>query len=208
MNEMMLISIWVAAVVLSVLVALLRSYTKAIASLLVFMLVLSVVPLSEHEYTSGLLKVAVGIALSLILFYAVRKIAQGISMQKFGLGSSMAGIVVSIIVAILIASKAGYILNIAKDGTIEISMGMEIFALSIAVIASFILATQNDLLKIAMGVVLLENAGSMLLHSMTFEIVVEVISIFIVAIFAWLAIKNKEEFGTVDAKKLTPLGGS
>jgi len=207
MNEIATI-LGIAAVVLSVLVALLKSYKKAIAALLVFIIALSAVPLMESEYTAGLLKVIVGIVISAILFYAVKKIAQEVSAQKFGIAFGIAGIVASVAVAIFIASRAGYILSITNDGTVEISMGVGLFALGVAAIASFILATQNDLLKIAMGVVLLENAGSMFLHSLTFEIVVEVISIFIVAIFAWLAIKNKEEFGTVDAKKLTPLGGA
>jgi hypothetical protein len=190
--------VWVA---LAVLIVILKD-KRATLALLAMNLAIAAFLLIQSDLVGALTKATLGIASPVIILVALARTKQ--PERKFD--------VPQLIVASLVTLALSYIVAFSVRSQLPGGRITEsYFLIMLFGIAFLVILSQKSLMKLLLGILILENIGTLLLawgeNAALFTIVEEVFIVLIAFTIAFIAVKGFAEYGTIDASKMTQLRG-
>lgn len=190
--------IWVVCTVLIVIL----NDKRATLALLALNLTIAAFFLIESDLTGALAKATLGIASPVLILVALARTKQ--PQRKFG--------TLLLILAALVTLALSYAVAFAvrsqfPDGRITESY----FLIALFGMAFLVIVSQKSLMKLLLGILILEDIGTLLLawgqNAALFTVVEEVFIVLITFTIAFIAVKSFAEYGTIDTSKMTQLRG-
>jgi Co/Zn/Cd efflux system component len=158
--------------------------------------------LTESDLTGALTKATLGIASPAIILVALARTRQ--PQRKFGVPLLM---VVSLVTLALSYAVAFSLRSQFPEGRMTESY----FLIMLFGIAFLVIVSQESLMKLLLGILMLEDIGTLLLgwgaNAALFALVEEAFIVLITFTIAFIAVKSFAEYGTIDTSKMTRLRG-
>lgn len=170
--------------------------------LLAFNLTIAAFLLTEADVGGALVKTVLGIISPVIVLLAIARTKQ--PQPKFGMPTLILGSLLALVLSYL----AAYLLQsqFPVGRTTETYVLIALFSVALLMIIS-----QKSILKILLGILILENVGTLLLtwgeNTALFGAVAEVFVVLITLTIALIAVMDFAEYETIDSSKLTKLRG-
>jgi len=170
--------------------------------LLAFNLTIAAFLLTETDLAGALVKTVLGIISPVIVLLAISRTKQ--PQPKFGVPTLILGSLLALVLSYL----AAYLLQsqFPVGRTTETYVLIALFSVALLMIIS-----QKSILKILLGILILENVGTLLLtwgeNTAIFGAVAEVFVVLITLTIALIAVMDFAEYETIDSSKLTRLRG-
>jgi hypothetical protein len=188
-------------VIFAVLIVILNDKWSTLA-LLAFNLTIAAFLLTETDIVGALIKAALGIASPVIILLAIGRTKQPKS--RFSVPTLVIATVVTLVLSYLVAFLA--------QAQFPVGRSAEAYILILLFgIAFLIIISQRSILKLLLGILVLENVGTILLalgeNTALFAAVTEVFVVLITFTIALIAVMDFDEYDTIDTSKLTQLRG-
>ena len=188
-------------VICAILIVILSDKWSTLA-LLALNLLIAAFLLTENDLTGVLVKAALGIASPLIILLAVARTKQ--PEPRFG--------TLPLILVALLTLALSYLVAFSTQSQFPPGRITESYVLvALFGIAFLILVSQRSILKLLLGILVLENIGTLLIawgeNTALLSIVAEVFVVLITLTIALIALMDFAEYGSVDGSKLTNLRG-
>jgi len=188
-------------VICTILIVILGDKWSTLA-LLALNLLIAVFLLTENDLTGALVKAALGIASPLIILLAVARTKQ--PQPRFG--------TLPLISVALLTLALSYLVAFSTQSQFPPGRITESYVLiPLFGIAFLILVSQRSILKLLLGILVLENIGTLLIawgeNTALLSIVAEVFVVLITLTIALIALMDFAEYGSIDGSKLTNLRG-
>ncbi|HEX7515341.1 MAG TPA: hypothetical protein VF393_07130 [archaeon] len=188
-------------VIFACLIVILRDKWAAIA-LLALNLTIAAFLLTENDLIGAILKAALGILPPVIILLAANRTSE--PTPRFNKRTLIVGTVLTValscLVAFLVQSQFPF------ERTAETYLLFVLFGVAFLVISS-----QRSILKLLLGILILENIGTLLLAwgagTALFAGVAEIFVVLITFIIALIAVLDFSEYNTIDSSKLIKLRG-
>jgi hypothetical protein len=188
-------------VIFACLIVILRDKWAALA-LLALNLVIAAFLLAENDLIGAVLKAALGILPPVIILLAAGRTSE--PSPRFSVRTLIVGTVLTVALSCLVAFLVQSQFPIER--TAETYILFVLFGVAFLVISS-----QRSILKLLLGILILENIGTLLLAWGTgtalFAGVTEIFVVLITFIIALIAVLDFSEYGTIDSSKLIKLRG-
>jgi hypothetical protein len=174
----------------------------ATLSLLVLNLTIAAFLLTETDLVGALVKTALGIASPVIVLLAIARTKQ--PRPRFG--------VPTLILGTLLALTLSYLVAYSMQSQFPFGRTTETYVLiALFSIALLVIVSQRSILKLLLGILILENVGTLLLawgeNTALLAAVTEVFVVLITLTIALIAVMDFAEYETIDSSKLTRLRG-
>jgi hypothetical protein len=190
--------VWVA---LAVLIVILKD-KRATLALLAMNLAIAAFLLIQSDLIGALTKATLGIASPVIILVALARTKQ--PERKFGAPQ----LIVASLVTLALSCAVAFSVQSQIPGE---RITESYFLIMLFGIAFLIILSQESLMKLLLGILILEDIGTLLLawgeNAALFTVVEEVFIVLITFTIAFIAVKGFAEYGTVDASKMTQLRG-
>lgn len=191
----------IAWVGLAVLIVILNDKRSTLA-LLALNFTIAAFLLIENDLTGALAKATLGIASPIIILLAIARTKQ--PRRQFG--------VLPLIFAALLTLVLSYAVAFSVRSQFPEGRTTETyFLIALFGIAFLIIVTQTSVVKLLLGILILENIGTLLLawgeSTALLTIVTEVFVVLITFTVAFIAVKDFAEYGTIDSSQMTQLRG-
>jgi hypothetical protein len=190
--------LWVICAILIVIL----SDKWATLALLALNLIIAAFLLTENDLTGALVKAALGIVSPIIILLAIARTNQ--PRPRFG--------TLPLISAALLTLALSYLVAFSAQSQFPLGRTTESYALiALFGIAFLILVSQRSILKFLLGILVLENIGTLLIawgaNTALLSIVAEVFVVLITLTITLIALMDFAEYGSIDGSKLTNLRG-
>ncbi len=171
-------------------------------ALLALNLTIAAFLLTENDLVGALVKAALGILAPIIILLAVARTKQ--TQPRFGMLP-----MISVALATLALS---YVVAFSMQSQFPAGRTTESYAIiALFGIALLILVSQRSILKLLLGILVLENIATLLIawgeNTALLAVVVEVFVVLIALTIALIALMDFAECGSIDSSKLTNLRG-
>jgi hypothetical protein len=191
----------IAWVVLAVLIVILNDKRSTLA-LLALNLTIAAFLLIENDLTGALAKATLGIVSPIIILLAIARTKQ--PRRQFG--------VLPLIFAALLTLVLSYAVAFSVRSQFPEGRNTETyFLIALLGIAFLTIVSQTSIVKLLLGILILENIGTLLLawgeNTALLTIVTEVFVVLITFTIAFIAVMDFAEYGTIDSSKMTQLRG-
>jgi hypothetical protein len=191
----------IAWMVFAVLIVILNDKRSTLA-LLALNFTIAAFLLIENDLTGALAKATLGIASPIIILLAIARTKQ--PRRQFG--------VLPLIFAALLTLVLSYAVAFSVRSQFPEGRTTETyFLIALFGIAFLIIVTQTSVVKLLLGILILENIGTLLLawgeSTALLTIVTEVFVVLITFTVAFIAVKDFAEYGTIDSSQMTQLRG-
>jgi hypothetical protein len=188
-------------VICAILIVILSDRWSTIA-LLALNLIIAAFLATENDLIGALIKAALGIAAPVIILLAVARTQQ--PRPRFG--------TLPLISVALLTLALSFLVAFSTQSQFPPGRTTESYALlALFGIALLILVSQRSLLKLLLGILILENIATLLIawgqNTALFSVVTEVFVVLITLTIALIALMDFAEYGSVDGSKLTNLRG-
>ncbi|MGB9371486.1 MAG: hypothetical protein WCB79_06140 [Halobacteriota archaeon] len=188
-------------VICAILIVILSDKWSTLA-LLALNLLIAAFLLTENDLTGALVKAALGIASPLIILLAVARTKQ--PQPRFG--------TLPLISVALLTLALSYLVAFSTQSQFPPGRITESYVLiALFGIAFLILVSQRSILKLLLGILVLENIGTLLIawgeNTALLSIVAEVFVVLITLTIALIALMDFAEYGSIDGSNLTNLRG-
>ena len=189
----------IAWVVLAVLIVILND-KRATLALLALNFTIAAFLLIENDLTGGLAKATLGIASPIIILLAIARTKQ--PRRQFG--------VLPLIFIALLTLALSYAVAFSVRSQFPQGRTTEIyFLVALFGIAFLIIVSQTSIMKLLLGILILENTGTLLLawgeSTALLTVVTEMFVVLITFTIALIAVMDFAEYGTIDSSKMTQL---
>jgi len=188
-------------VILAILIVILND-KWATLSLLVLNLTIAAFLLTETDLVGALAKTALGIASPVIVLFAIARTKQ--PRPRFGVPTLVLGTLLTLTLSYLVAYTMQSQFPVGR--TTETYVLIALFSIALLIIVS-----QRSILKLLLGILVLENVGTLLLawgeNTAILAAVTEVFVVLITLTIALIAVMDFAEYETIDSSKLTRLRG-
>ncbi len=188
-------------VIFACLIVILRDKWAALA-LLALNLTIAAFLLTENDLIGAVLKAALGILPPVIILLAAGRTSE--PTPRFNVRTLIVGTVLTVALSCLVAFLVQS--QFPVERTAETYILFVLFGVAFLVISS-----QRSILKLLLGILILENIGTLLLAWGTgtalFAGVTEIFVVLITFIIALIAVLDFSEYGTIDSSKLIKLRG-
>lgn len=190
--------IWVVCTVLIVIL----NDKRATLALLALNLTIAAFFLIESDLTGALAKATLGIASPVLILVALARTKQ--PQRKFG--------TLLLILAALVTLALSYAVAFAVRSQFpDWRITESYFLIALFGMAFLVIVSQKSLMKLLLGILILEDIGTLLLawgqNAALFTVVEEVFIVLITFTIAFIAVKSFAEYGTIDTSKMTQLRG-
>jgi len=190
--------LWVICAILIVIL----SDRWATFALLALNLIIAAFLLTESDLTGALVKAALGIAAPIIILLAVVRTKQ--PRRRFGR--------VPLISVTLLTVALSYLVALSTQSQFPSGRITESYALIVLFgIAILILVSQRSILKLLLGILILENVATLLIawgeNTALLSVVAEVFVVLITLTIVLIALMDFAEYGSIDSSKMTNLRG-
>ena len=191
----------IAWVVFAVLIVILNDKRSTLA-LLALNFTIAAFLLIENDLTGALAKATLGIASPIIILLAIARMKQ--PRPRFG--------VPPLIFAALLTLALSYAVAFSVRSQFPEGRTTETyFLIALFGIAFLTIVSQTSVVKLLLGILILENIGTLLLawgeSTALLTIVTEVFVVLITFTIAFIAVMDFAEYGTIDSSKMTQLRG-
>ena len=188
-------------VIFAILIVILSDRWATLA-LLALNLTIAAFLLTEPDLIGALVKTALGIASPVIVLLAIARTKQ--PQPRFG--------VPTLILGTLLALTLSYLVAYSTQSQFPAGRITETYVLiALFSIALLVIVSQRSILKILLGILILENVGTLLLawgeNTALLAAVTEVFVVLITLTIALIAVMDFAEYETIDSSKLTRLRG-
>jgi len=188
-------------VVCAILIVLLNDKWSTLALLALNVLIATFL-LTENDLIGALVKAVLGIASPIIILLVIARTKQ--PRPRFG--------TVPLISAALLTLALSYLVAFSMQSQFPAGRITESYALVMLFgIAFLILVSQTSILKLLLGILVLENIGTLLIawgeNTALLSVVAEVFVVLITLTIALIALMDFAEYGSIDGSKLTNLRG-
>jgi hypothetical protein len=189
----------IAWAVLAVLIVILND-KRATLALLALNFTIAAFLLIENDLTGALAKAALGIASPIIILLALARTKQ--PRRQFG--------VLPLIFAALLTLALSYAVAFSVRSQFPEGRTTETyFLVALFGIAFLIIVSQTSIMKLLLGILILENIGTLLLawgqSTALLTVVTEMFVVLISFTIAFIAVMDFVEYGTIDSSKMTQL---
>ena len=190
--------LWVICAILIVIL----SAKWATWALLALNLLIAAFLLTENDLTGALVKAALGIVSPIIILLAIARTKQ--PRPRFG--------ALPLTSAALVTLALSYLVAFSMQSQFPPGRIIESYALvALFGIAFLILVSQRNILKLLLGILVLENIGTLLVawgaNTALLSVVTEVFVVLITLTITLIALMDFAEYGSIDSSKLTKLRG-
>jgi len=187
-------------VICAILIVILSDKWSTLA-LLALNLLIAAFLLTENDLIGALVKAALGIAAPIIILLVIARTKQR---PRFG--------TLPLISAALLTLALSYLVAFSMQSQFPAGRITESYALIILFgIAFLILVSQTSIVKLLLGILVLENIGTLLIvwgeNTALLSVVAEVFVLLITLTIALIALMDFAEYGSIDGSKLTNLRG-
>jgi hypothetical protein len=188
-------------VICAILIVILSDKWSTLA-LLALNLIIAAFLFTENDLIGALVKAALGIASPMIILLAVARTKQ--PRPRFG--------TLPMISVALITLALSYVVAFSMRSQFTPGRITETYALiALFGIAFLILVSQRSIFKLLLGILVLENVGTLLIawgeNTALLAVVAEVFVVLITLTIALIALMDFAEYGSIDGSKLTNLRG-
>ena len=188
-------------VICAILIVILSDKWSTLA-LLALNLIIAVFLFTENDLIGALVKAALGIASPIIILLAVARTKQ--PRPRFG--------TLPMISVALVTLALSYVVAFSMRSQFTPGRITETYALmALFGIAFLILVSQRSIFKLLLGILVLENVGTLLIawgeNTALLAVVAEVFVVLISLTIALIALMDFAEYGSIDGSKLTNLRG-
>jgi hypothetical protein len=188
-------------VICAILIVILSDKWSTLA-LLALNLIIAVFLFTENDLIGALVKAALGIASPIIILLAVARTKQ--PRPRFG--------TLPMISVALVTLALSYVVAFSMRSQFTPGRITETYALmALFGIAFLILVSQRSIFKLLLGILVLENVGTLLIawgeNTALLAVVAEVFVVLITLTIALIALMDFAEYGSIDGSKLTNLRG-
>jgi hypothetical protein len=188
-------------VICAILIVILNDKWATLA-LLALNLLIAAFLLTENDLIGALVKAALGIVSPIIILLAIARTKQ--PRPRFG--------TLPLISAALLALALSYLVAFSTQSQFPLGQATESYALiALFGIAFLILVSQRSILKLLIGILVLENIATLLIgwgeNTALLSVVAEVFVVLITLTIALIALMDFAEYGSIDSSKLTNLRG-
>jgi hypothetical protein len=157
---------------------------------------------TENDLVGALVKAALGIASPIIILLVIARTKQ--PRPRFS--------TLPLIAAALLAVALSYLVAFSMQSQFPAGQITESYALmALFGLAFLILVSQTSILKLLLGILVLENIGTLLIawgeNTALLSVVAEVFVMLITLTIALIALMDFAEYGSIDGSKLTNLRG-
>jgi hypothetical protein len=188
-------------VLLAALIVILKD-KRATLALLAMNLAIAAFLLIESDLIGALTKATLGIASPVIILVALASTKQ--PARKLGVPLLIVAALVTLAISYAVAFS---VRSQLPDGRITESYSL----IMLFGIAFLVILSQKSIIKLLLGILILENIGTLLLawgeNAALLTVVEEVFIVLITFTIAFIAVKDFGEYGTIDASKMTQLHG-
>jgi hypothetical protein len=188
-------------VIFAILIVILRDKWATLA-LLALNLAIAAFLLTENDLTGALLKAALGILPPVIILLAVARTTQ--PQPQFGVRTLLLAALLTVVLSCLAAFLAQSQFPVGR--TAETYVLIVLFGIAFLVIMS-----QRSILKLLLGILILENVGTLLLAwgegTALLAALTEIFAVLITLTIALIAVMDFAEYDTIDSSKLKQLRG-
>jgi hypothetical protein len=158
--------------------------------------------LTENDLIGALAKATLGIASPIIILLAIARTKQ--PRPRFGM--------LPLIFAALLTLALSYIVAFSVRSQFPEGRTTETyFLIALFGIAFLTIISQTSIVKLLLGILILENIGTLLLawgeNTALLTVVTEVFVVLITFTIAYIAVMDFAEYDTIDSSKLTQLRG-
>jgi len=188
-------------VICAILIVILSDKWSTLA-LLALNLIIAAFLFTENDLIGALVKAALGIASPIIILLAVARTKQ--PRPRFG--------TLPMISVALVTLALSYVVAFSMRSQLTPGRITETYALvALFGIAFLILVSQRSIFKLLLGILVLENVGTLLIawgeNTALLAVVAEVFVVLITLTIALIALMDFAEYGSIDGSKLTNLRG-
>lgn len=188
-------------VICAILIVILSDKWSTLA-LLALNLIIAAFLFTENDLIGALVKAALGIASPIIILLAVARTKQ--PRPRFG--------TLPMISVALVTLALSYVVAFSMRSQFTPGRITETYALmALFGIAFLILVSQRSIFKLLLGILVLENVGTLLIawgeNTALLAVVAEVFVVLISLTIALIALMDFAEYGSIDGSKLTNLRG-
>jgi hypothetical protein len=188
-------------VVFTVLIVILND-KRATLALAALNLTIAAFLLTENDLAGALAQATVGIASPIIILLAIARTTQ--PRPRFGTPS--------LILAALLTLALSYVVAFSVRSQFPVARTTEAYVLiALFGIAFLTIVSQTSILKLLLGILILENIGTLLLawaeNTAPLAVVSEVFVVLITFTIAFIAVMDFVEYDTIDSSKLKQLRG-
>jgi len=188
-------------VICAILIVILNDKWTTLA-LLALNLTIAAFLLTENDLTGALIKAVFGIVSPIIILLAVARTKQ--PRPRFGTAPLISMALLTLVISYLVA--------FSTQSQFPTGRTTESYALiALFGIAVLILVSQRSILKLLLGILVLENIGTLLIawgaNTALLSLVAEVFVVLITLTIALIALMDFAEYGSIDSSKLTNLRG-
>jgi hypothetical protein len=188
-------------VICAILIVILSDKWSTLA-LLALNLLIAAFLLTENDLIGALVKAALGIVSPIIILLAIARTKQ--PRPRFG--------TLPLISAALLTLALSYLVAFSTQSQFPLGRATECYALiALFGIAFLILVSQRSILKLLIGILVLENIATLLIgwgeNTALLSVVAEVFVVLITLTIALIALMDFAEYGSIDSSKLTNLRG-
>jgi len=174
----------------------------ATLALLALNLLIAAFLLTESDLTGALVKAVLGIAAPIIILLAVARTTQ--PRRRFG--------TVPLISVTLLTVALSYLVALSTQSQFPPGRITESYALiALFGTAILILVSQRSILKLLLGILILENIATLLIawgeNTALLAVVAEVFVVLITLTIVLIALMDFAEYGSIDSSKMTNLRG-
>lgn len=157
---------------------------------------------TENDLTGAVLKAVLGILPPIIIVLAAARTSE--PPPRFSVPTLIVGTVLTIALSCLAAFLVQS--QFPVERTVEIYMLFVLFGVALLIICS-----QRSVLKLLLGILVLENIGTLLLawgtDTALFAAVTDIFVVLVTLTIAIIAVLDFAEYGTIDSSKLIKLRG-
>jgi hypothetical protein len=188
-------------VICAILIVILNDKWSTLA-LLALNLIIAAFLVTENDLIGALMKAALGIVSPIIILLAIARTKQ--PRPRFG--------TLPLISAALLTLALSYLVAFSTQAQFPPGRATESYALvALFGIAFLILVGQRSILKLLLGILVLENVATLLIawgeNTALLSVVAEVFVVLITLTIALIALMDFGEYGSIDSSKLTNLRG-
>ncbi|MGZ4863031.1 MAG: hypothetical protein ACXV5H_09345 [Halobacteriota archaeon] len=188
-------------VIFACLIVILHDKWAAVA-LLALNLTIAAFLLAENDLMGAVLKAVLGVLPPVIILLAAGRTNE--PAPRFNVRTLIVGTVLTVALSSLIAFLV--------HSQFSVEQSTETYILFVLFgVAFLVISSQRSILKLLLGILILENIGTLLLASGTgtalFAGITEIFVVLITFIIALVAVIDYSEYGTVDSSKLIKLRG-
>jgi hypothetical protein len=188
-------------VICAILIVILSDKWSTLA-LLALNLIIAAFLFTENDLIGALVKAALGILSPIIILLAIARTKQ--TQPRFS--------TLPMISVALVTLALSYVVAFSMQSQFPPGRITETYALiALFGIAFLILVSQRSIFKLLLGILVLENVGTLLIawgeNTALLAVVAEVFVVLITLTIALIALMDFAEYGTIDSNKLTNLRG-